>query len=147
MNYKGIIDLIKVECLNHYFISQFGYGDISDINTPEDKEPPNYPYMFLNPINVSVGNKISTFNFNLICMTQCIDKETDIITNQSRCIEYLMNILSRVNVSLEEPLVEFVEPYDITPFKERFSDDVVGATASLTIIYPNPLDNCDIPIE
>ena len=147
MNYKGIIDLIKVECNNHYFIHTFGYGDISDISTPDDNEAPDYPYMFLNPINISVGNKVSTFNFNLICMTQSLDDETDIITKQSNCLKYLIDVISRVNISLEEPLVEFVEPYDITPFKERFSDDVVGATASLSIIFPNVLDNCDIPIS
>ena len=66
MNYKNIIDLIKTICDNHYFINQFGYGDISDISTPDDNEAPDYPYVFLNPVTFNMGDKITSFNFNLI---------------------------------------------------------------------------------
>jgi hypothetical protein len=147
MSYKNIIETIKTICDNHYFINQFGYGEISDISTPDDKDAPDYPYMFLNPVNVSKGNKTSSFNFNLICMTQAYDTETDTIHEQSNCIRYVQDIIASVNNTLDNPLIEFIEPYSITPFKERFSDDVVGATANLTIEYADVLDNCFPPIS
>ena len=142
MNYKNIIDIIQTICDNHYFINQFGYGEISDINTPEDKEPPNYPYVFINPVNISMGDKTTSFNFNLICMTQAYDTQTDTIQQQSNCMVYVKDIISKVNMTLDNPLIQFIEPYNITPFKERFSDDVVGATANISIEYANVLDNC-----
>ena len=142
MNYKNIIDIIETICDNHYFINEFGYGDISDISTPDDDKAPDYPYVFVNPVNVAMGDKTTTFNFNLICMTQAYDTQTDTIQQQSNCMVYVKDIISSVNMTLDNPLIEFVEPYNITPFKERFSDDVVGATANITIEFANVLDNC-----
>lgn len=145
MNYIEIVDLIKDKCVNHFFINQFGYGNISDINTPEDEQPPLYPYAFLNPVNVSQNEKNSVVSFNLILMTQTFNTETDELREQSNCMEYIKQIISSVNMSLDNPLVEFVLPFSITPFKERFSDDVVGATANISITYPSGLNDCNSP--
>lgn len=145
MNYKEIVDLIKTTSLEHFFINEFGYGDISDINNPEDEVPPNYPYAFLNPVSVSNNGIISNFTFNLIVMTQGYETQTDEIEQQSNCIRYLGDILGRVNNTLTNPLVEFNLPFSINPFKERFSDDVIGASGSITITYPTPFNECESP--
>jgi len=145
MNYKEIVDLIKDTCNNHFFINQFGYGDISDINTPENEEPVNYPYAFLNPVSVNNNGIVSNFSFNLIIMTQGYENTTDEIEQQSNCIKYLEDILGRVNNTLTNPLVEFNLPFSITPFKERFSDDVIGATGSVVVTYPTPFNECESP--
>jgi hypothetical protein len=50
-------------------------------------------------------------------------------------------------MNLTNPLNEVITPFSITPFKERFSDDVVGATANLSIVYPSPLNDCLPPYE
>jgi len=146
MTYEEIITTIESICENHKFVNTFGYGDISDMNTPDTNEAPDYPYMFLNPINIQADNKVSRFTFNLISMTQAKDTKADIIKHQSLCIQYLTDVISKFNMTLVHPLVEISTPFTITPFKERFSDDVVGATGALTIIYNSPLDICDKPI-
>lgn len=145
MTYEEIVQTIEGVCENHLFINTFGYGDISDINTPDTEQAPDYPYMFLNPTSIQSDNKVSRFSFNLISMTQAKDTKADTIKHQSLCIQYLSDVISKVNMTLENPLIEISTPFTITPFKERFSDDVVGATASLTIIYNSPLDICDKP--
>jgi hypothetical protein len=41
--------------------------------------------------------------------------------------------------------VEFNLPFSINPFKERFSDDVIGATGSIVVTYPTPFNECESP--
>jgi len=145
MKYREIVDLIKTTCLDNYFINEFSYGNISDINTPDDEEPVNYPYAFLNPINITNDGLTSTFSANLIVMTQTYETLDEELTQQSNCINYLEQIISHINMNLDNPLVEFVTPFSITPFKERFSDNVVGATAAISIQYPSNINDCDTP--
>jgi hypothetical protein len=146
MTYKEIIDIFKQKVQGHFFINEFGYGDISDIMTPDDQQPPYYPYIFLNPISVTSGDRVSTFNFNLICMTQSNDDEQSIIRNQSDCIDNMRDIIARVNNTLIDPLIEVQTNYTFTPFKERFQDDVVGASCNISVTYPTILDACSAPI-
>jgi hypothetical protein len=146
MTYKEIIDIFKQKVQGHFFVNTFGYGDISDIMTPDSQEAPYYPYIFLNPVSVSATDRISSFNFNLICMTQSLEDETSIMRKQSDCIENLKDIIARVNNTLIDPQVEIQQPFTFTPFKERFQDDVVGASCNLTVTYPTLLDACVAPI-
>jgi hypothetical protein len=146
MTYKEIIDIFKEKTTGHFFLNEFGYGDISDIMTPDDGAAPMYPYVFLNPVSVNGGEQVSDFTFNLICMTQTQDDEQSIIDAQSNCIDYLRDLISSVNYSITNPLVEFQEPFNFTPFKERFQDDVVGATVNMSVTYPTTLDLCKAPI-
>lgn len=145
MKYKEIVDIIKNTCLDNFFINEFSYGNISDINTPDDEEPVNYPYAFLNPINVTNDGITSTFNANLIIMTQTYDTLDEELEQQSNCINYLEQIIGKINKNLDNPQVEFLTPFSVTPFKERFSDNVVGATASIAIQYPSNITDCDTP--
>jgi len=143
MKYKEIVDLIKNTCEEHYFINQVGYGNLSDLNTPEDEEPPLYPYAFINPVSISQSNNIGSLSINLIMMTQTYENETSELTQQSNCIKYINDVISHINMNLVNPDVEFVTPFTITPFKERFSDDVVGATANITINFSSLFNDCD----
>ena len=146
MTYNEIIDVFKKKVQGHFFINEFGYGDISDISTPDDGKAPYYPYIFLNPVSVTSNDRVSTFNFNLICMTQCRDDQYQIIKKQSDCIDNLRDIIAQVNNTLIDPLVEIQSNYTFTPFKERFQDDVVGASCNITVTYPSQLDACNVPI-
>lgn len=147
MKYKEIIDVIEEIVDGHVNVNQWGYGNISDINTPEDEEPPQYPYIFLNPVSINQDERMATLSANLICMTQTYETSSDELLQQSNCIEYLREVISHINMNLDNPQVEFVLPVTFTPFKERFSDNVVGATATINITYPAPLDDCRNPIN
>lgn len=145
MTYYDLVNTFKTISLDNRFVNQFGYGQVTDINLPADKDAPDYPYVFLNPVNLSVNEKTSQATFNLICMEQVKDTEDSIIKGQSECIEIIMWIVSRFALYLDYPLIQINTPFSVTPFKEAYNDTVVGATASLTITYNNPYNICNPP--
>jgi len=159
MKYKEIVDLIKDISEGHVLVETFGYGSISDINTPNESDTlinnrgPLYPYVFLNPVSISQNERTATFSANLIVMTQTYDEgyvdyvRDEELKMQSEMIDILIDIISNINMNLTNPQVEFITPFTITPFKERFSDSVVGGTANISITYPSPLDDCRTPIN
>jgi hypothetical protein len=147
MIYKDILDKLETLANNHYFIEQFGYGNLSDIEVPDNEQPPKYPYMFVNPVSINQDRRFITFNFNLIMMEQVADGEDNEIKGQDACITYIQDIVANFTNDTETLLMDVVLPFNITVFKERFQDSVVGATANLTISYAKALDNCDSRIQ
>jgi hypothetical protein len=147
MIYKDILDKLETLANNHYFIEQFGYGNLSDIEVPDNEQPPKYPYMFVNPVSINQDRRFITFNFNLIMMEQVADGEDNEIKGQDACITYIQDIVANFTNDTETLLMDVVLPFNITVFKERFQDSVVGATANLTISYAKALDNCNPRIQ
>lgn len=145
MNYKEVVDIISGITKSHKFVNQFGYGELSDVMQPEGNSSPNYPYVFLNPVQVSATYKTSTFTFNLICMEQTFDNYVPIITSQSECITILNDIISKINLTTTYPTLQVEEGFVFSPFVERFKDNVVGASCSINITFASPLDVCNKP--
>ena len=139
MTYKETIDSILATINSHSFVETSGYGNISDINVPDNEEPPNYPYVFVNPVDCTLDRQAFEVDLNLIGMTQVNDNEEDEIFGQSLMIQILSDIISEYTNTTDDPLFDIVTPVSVTPFKERFADDVVGATAALTIRYNHPM--------
>lgn len=145
MTYKDLIDRIMTIAGLHQMVELVGYGNLSDIEVPDNEEPPDYPYVFLNPVTVSNGRREFNLTMNLICMTQVKDAELCEIDGQSICIGIIQDIVSTFLNTNADPLIDVVTPFSITPFKERFQDKVVGATATLTINYGKAIDGCLVP--
>ena len=145
MTYKSIVDKIEGAVNDHAMLYDFGYGQLSDIKVlDEDGDGANYPYAFLVPAGVSRNNQSQVYSFSLIIMEMALTP-SDVLTVQSDCIQYLNDIIS-------------VLRYDTTfggdtllnsstqVFRERFQDDVAGATASFQIAIPDPISACLAPI-
>ena len=152
MKYKDLTDNLIQWCWDHDFIVQTGYGDISDISFPDSEDAPDYPYAFLNPVGVSMGNQSFQATYNLIIMEQVADGEQREIDGQSLCISILQDLVSQWQkrlsdyVNFDMHLLDIQMPVSINVFKERFQDDVVGATATIIINYGKAIDGCDVPI-
>lgn len=145
MNYATIVDKFKTIILDHKIIHDFGYGELSDIKVlAEDAEGVNdadYPYAFLNPAGVAQNNAARTYSFNLILMEMVINP-LETVNIQSRCIQYIDDIVSKFNAGTVQ---DITLQYTTQVFKERFQDEVAGATASITVRDLNPLNDCIAP--
>jgi len=145
MTYKNLVDSLKDIITAHYMVKTYGYGTISDISFPDNEEPPNYPYIFVNPVDVSNTRNSFNWTFNLIAMTQVNDGEDSELAGQDECMQIIQDIVSVFTNTNDDPLLDITTPFTVTPFVERFQDDVVGATAVLTINYAKAIDGCDTP--
>lgn len=146
MTYKYLVDRLITITNSHDIVELVGYGNISDIEVPDNELPPDYPYVFFNPVSVSSDRREFNLTMNLIAMTQVKDKEQNEIDGQSICVGIIQDIVATFLNTNSDPLIDVVTPFTITPFKERFQDDVVGATAVLTINYGKAIDGCNLPI-
>ena len=151
MTYEYLIDKIRAASRDHVMVETTGYGQISDISFPDNEKPPKYPYVFINPVSVDLGTRVFSATLNIICMTQTFKDNVGVadgsryddyvIEYQSVCMQIIHDILSHFEFTDADPIT-FDKPVSITPFVERFQDDVVGATATVTFRYAKPMTNC-----
>lgn len=146
MNYKNVVDTIKKSIEDHLMISDYGYGDPSDIKVRSESggsTNADYPYMFINPgVHNRSGNTM-IYRFNLITMD--LVKDDDYLKVQSECQEYIDDIIVRLrNYNRLEVLTSTI---NYVTFKERFMDTVAGMTAEISIQVKDMLDSCTYPYE
>lgn len=139
MTYKEIVDRIKEVVDNHLMLVDFGYGNLSDIKVDEA----NYPFAFLNPTSHARSGQSVTYRFNLILMDMV--KDEDYLKIQSECQQYIDDILAHLRFGYNDQ-VDLTLSVALTPFKERFQDEVAGMTATLEMEVPLRLSDCYTPI-
>lgn len=145
MVYKEVVDRINLAVNQHLMLADFGYGQLTDIKVLDaDGDGANYPYAFLNPAGVARNGQMSTYSFNLIIMEMAITPD-QVLKVQSDTIQYLNDIISELR--FDSTFVGDVKLNStIQVFRERFQDEVAGATAQLVIEVPDVIDNCEAPI-
>lgn len=152
MTYEYLINKIREAALAHTMVDTIGYGQISDIAVPDTEKPADYPYVFINPVSVDLNTNVFSATLNIICMTQTFNdnlgqtqnsrRDSFIIEGQSKCMQILNDILAHFNFNQDDPIV-FDRPISMIPFVERFQDEVVGATATVTFRYAKAMSNCN----
>lgn len=143
MTYKEIVDRVKEVANDHFMIADFGYGNLSDIKANDQNNgEADYPYAFLNPTNHTRTGQAVIYRFNLIVMDLVLD--TDFLKIQSECQQYIDDILARLRFHYTDQ-VDLTLNVSLTPFKERFQDEVAGMTATLEIEVPERLNECIAP--
>ena len=155
MNYKDVVNRIQESVEKHKMLVDFGYGQASDIKTRAqgnegETEGADYPYLFLNPTQHVRTQQQITYNFNMIVMDMAREEEAHVYQNflniQSDCIQYIDDIVARLYYFYKDK-PEVSMDLNYTPFYERFQDDLAGATATLSITVPNPINECIAPFE
>ena len=141
MTYKELIDTLTTIVNDHKLINQWGYGNLSDIETPETGAP-NYPYTFINPVQVLIQSYGFDVTLNLIQMDQplpTVDSEIDLT---SKALGLIQDIIAEFKLTTLYSETDVTLSVQCTPFKERFKDSVVGVTAVVTFQIQEPLDAC-----
>lgn len=145
MTYKTLVDWLEAKINGHILINQYNFGNLSDIETPENGSP-NYPYAFLRPENISIGAHANEFSFELILMDYVFDNTYSYVEGTSRMLQILSDIIQEIR-SNDNRDIDIELQVQATPFKERFKDSVVGVNAILNIITAEPLDGCNDTFE
>ena len=156
-SYYELINAFRAFADDHKQIKCFGYGSISDIETPVNPSTGlpvqrDYPYFFVNPTNHTYTNSMLTYRFNVIVMELTTETTPtgfvgihSTIKAQSDALLILNDFMAWLEYNTDFD-TQLVKNSGFTPFQERFQDTVAGMTATIEIQIPNKLDLCDAPL-
>lgn len=145
MTYKDVLNDLFDLLNRHKMIKTAGYGPLSELVDPKDKEFSDYPYAFLQPTNHTLAKGSMTYRFNLIMMEMCTDDLDQIIQAQSNCHQYIKDVLAHLYYHYNK--YDFTLNASVTPFQEKYDDTVSGMTAQIELVVPDKLDDCISPFE
>ena len=141
MTYRSLVEYLETQIKSHKLVNQYGFGNLSDIETPGD-DSPEYPYVFLRPVSMQIAAHNNQFSFELILMDYVFDTTYSYVDGVSRMTQILADIVEDIRSNQNREL-DIQLSVTATPFKERFKDSVVGITATLNIVTAEPLDGCN----
>lgn len=166
MTYFELVKAIQTACEQHKQLQSYGYGALSNVETPMINGDRRYPYAFLNPQPHQLGEGQIRYRFNLIVMdlahgdfrdvpnvtpapagqgTIILQGEDFVLRAQSDSLQIITDLLARLRYEILD--TDVVLQTSVTPFEERFNDTVAGMTAVIEIILPHTLNYCDAPFD
>ena len=160
--WRTFVEMTEAWCATDPRIQQFGYGTITDIEVPRDSSTPDYPYFFMNPQSFQMATRVLNCTVNIIVMdlvptngfpnpgqTGPADlSEEGVWKAHSDMTEIIRDFIAYWNQvpANVRPEATIDRNVTIAPFVERFTDRVVGVTATLTVQLEYPLNNCTTPL-
>jgi len=146
-----ILDTIKDELLSSPSVNTVTYGDITDVDLDKTTM---FPLSHLIIDSVTYGERVVSFNIQVLC-ADIVDYNTkkadfelfygnnnlhDVLNTQFEVINRLIAKLMRGDLFKSNYQVT-TQP-TATPFKERFSNELAGWSADITIEIPNGISIC-----
>jgi hypothetical protein len=139
---NNIFDLFKTIAQEHYQINSFVYGDITELDNYDNI---NYPVLIVAPITTVVNDNTLNHTYR-IAIADLVKKDENnqvevwsdtqqILTDIAKVFRYDSDLFSLIG----EPI--------LTPFKERWNDDVSGWQGDFEIEFNFDNSECNIPID
>ena len=161
MTYRQFTDMFANIVLKHHQLSSFSQGSIDELDI-EKMDVLNFPLLHVSPLPASIDAQTLTFSFEVIIadMTEIdniIDKSGAGVRSSSpetSSYSVTMNIMKdvianfRQNIQQEsyvETATELQLPVTAEPFRARFSNLLIGWSASFSVVCQNTNNLCDVP--
>lgn len=139
---NNIFQLFKIISESHYQINGFVYGDINEV---ESYDKLKYPLLIASPILSVVSENVINHTYR-ISISDLVRKDEE---NQIEIWSDTQQILNDLIKVFRYDSVEFEligEPI-LTPFKEKWGDDVSGWQADFEIQFSFDSQVCNVPID
>lgn len=145
--YKEVIDLFRSICTSQLAVKQFTVGQLSDIDVQTDTAPfVRYPLVFMIPQQSSMdrfGKVLLGFSFMVMDIAKNNDEQLTIDTHNNTFL-IMQDIFSKfvltdwltVGANIDTPIY-------ITPFVERFNNNLAGWSAEISVEIQSPFTLCD----
>ena len=142
----------------HLQINSYGFGDLSEIgqsvaaytvNKDNGTNNITYPSMWVTPQPSSIERHFLKLNFMCLfydLVNQNEDNSIEVISDTLQMandfIQYLRTTTNEDNFDIDNEYT-----FQLTPFKDRFNDDVTGWQLDLQLNIINLNDSCNLPIS
>ena len=145
---QKIINTIEQYVTDHKELTHFNYGDIADIDSANYQKNDYFLGLWLQPMssqlvmsknNIVIQRRFVIFVYDLV--RQDLDNQISVWnTSESVCFDIckLMNYGSIDYRVVNQPI--------LTPFNEKFSNDVTGYFCELVIETQDNLGLCNVPV-
>jgi hypothetical protein len=127
-------------------INQYGYGQLYNENG-EPKAKQKYPGVWINPVQTTVGDYNLIRGYQILIYDAPYADGTEDFTNQNKVISDCEEIAFRLVRFLKDKSDIFYVSGTptITPFTDRFLDDVSGVILTVDIEFNAESSNCEDP--
>jgi len=85
------------------------------------------------------------YRFQLIMQELVQGGQLEVIQAQSDALQYIQDLLAHYYYTLTQ--YDFDLNVNVTPFREKYDDQVAGMTAQIELIVKNTLNDCITPYE
>lgn len=142
----------------HLQINSYGFGDLSElgqsvaaytVNKDNGTNNITYPSMWVTPQPSSIERHFLKLNFMCLfydLVNQNEDNSIEVISDTLQMandfIQYLRTTTNEDNFDIDNEYT-----FQLTPFKDRFNDDVTGWQLDLQLNIINLNDSCNLPIS
>lgn len=144
--YKQTVELLRDICLAQESVKQFQVGELSDLDIQNNEHTfVRFPLAFMIPRTSTMdrfGKMVLGFSF---IVSDIAVNEEDLQTNthnstlmimQDIFSQIIMTDWATVGIALETPIT-------LTPFVERFNNNLAGWSAEINVIVKSPFNLCD----
>ncbi len=135
-----IFNLIETQATAHQQVTQYGQGDLWEINPKEL----DYSVLWAIEESVNVNERTLTYNIRLLSMDRVLPAEENEEEVLSDTLSILLDFVAYFR-QLHTESVSIQTSVSIEPFTERFDDKVSGHSMVLSITQPYDYNKCQIP--
>ena len=151
-SYNNVLDTLKCVGEQHLNIHSVTSGDIWEIDLEKNTL---YPLFHINPVNVTVGQNIRSFNFQLFIMDLVEPDGSNEQAVYSDVLQICIDIIAilsnskwqaQLQLDINAPVYFAEGNFTLEPFKERFDQSVTGWVFNIGVTVGNDFQSCEIPM-
>lgn len=149
--YKQVVKLFEDIALSQQAVKQFQVGQFSDLDVETDVHTfQRFPLVFMVPRTSSLdryGKMV--LGFSMVVCDIAKDNVEDLqINTHNNTLMILQDIASKIILTNAATIDMDIEtPINITPFQEKFNNNLTGWTAELNVLVMSPFDLCNAAFE
>jgi hypothetical protein len=148
--YKACVDNLKDVALSHMAVKQSQVGELSDLDIQNNIHPfQRFPVVHFIPRTSSMDRfgKV-TFSFTMI-VADIAENEEDLQRNtHNNTFMIIQDLISKYVLTTWTSVdMELLTPVPITPFVERYNNNLAGWSAEIDVIVKSSLDLCNAAFE
>ena len=144
--YKQLIEAFEQICLSQMSVKHFQVGEMSDVDMQTNTETfQRYPFVFMIPRLSSMdrfGKMV--LGFSLIVADIAKNEEDLQVNVHNTTLMIMQDIFSKIIMTPASQVDWDVEtPINITPFVEKYNNNLAGWTAEINVLMISPFNLCD----
>jgi hypothetical protein len=150
-SYKEVIELIESIALSQMSVKQFQVGELSDLDMQNDEHTfVRFPLVYMVPRISSMdrfGKMVLGFSFIVADIAKDNVEQLQINTHNNTLL-IMQDIFSKVIMTDWNTVgIEIETPILMTPFVEKYNNNLTGWAAEINVIVKSPFNLCDAAFE